>query len=105
MPPQLKKIIMGRVYRAYLLSIVFHHAFVHGLALSISAGLLAQVISIPDIVRNFVATPVGRIPHFIWGSFADTEWLVIALIGAIVLVLLSFSFNFKQRRPLNFRTS
>ncbi len=95
---QLKQTIMRRVYYAYGISLATNPALLHGIALSVSLALLFQAIYVRAIIHNFFATPVGSVPSYVWHSFTGAETFVLALIGVITFVLLSFSFTFKQGR-------
>lgn len=95
---QMKRDIMLRVYYTYAISVVFHMAFVHGLALAFSAGLLARAVSVGSILHNLAATPVGYVPTYIFNAFSGTEAFVLALIGIIVFIMLSFGITLKASR-------
>lgn len=96
----LKRSIMRHIYYAYAISLFFKPAFTQGAALSVASLLLWQTVSLPDILKNFAATPVGQAPQFVWRAFTGTETVVLFLIGVIVLTLLSFGFSRRSTKPV-----
>lgn len=84
--------IMRRVYYSYAISIVSMSIFWQGAFLSVAAFLLAKWLFVASIVRNFLAVPVGGVPHYVWGAFvkAATEGellmaLIFVLAGGVAL--------------------
>ncbi len=100
----LKRQIMRRVYYAYTLQIFSHPAFPHGMALSMSVALLAQAVSIPAILANLSATPVGMVPTYLIYSSLKTETFVLLLLGAVVFTILSFGVTIKTVRVKRLQT-
>jgi hypothetical protein len=67
----LHKIIMRRVYYSYGLSVVTSTVFWQGIFLGMSAILLAHWLNVASCIRNFLAVPVGAVPHYVTGSFVN----------------------------------
>lgn len=96
---------MRRVYYAYAISLALNPALLHGVALSLCFGILFKYVYVRAIISNFFATPVGEVPNYLWLSVTGAEVTVLALIGIITFVLLSFGVTWRHRRFSVVRTA
>jgi hypothetical protein len=66
----IQSVVMRRVYYSYALSIFTQSVFWQGIFLGAAAILLARWLHVASILNNFMAVPVGSVPHYIYNSFA-----------------------------------
>ncbi len=82
-----RRMLMRRVWYTFALSLIVRPSFVAGFAFGASAIAFWRLVSITSIVENFLATEVGQIPHYIWGSLAQAD--TAALLAFMVLTIVS----------------
>lgn len=95
---KLRRSIMRRVYYAYGLSIASNPMLLHGMALSISLAIFAQMVHVASLINNLLHTEVESVPHFIWSAFARGEVLTIIAVGVMVFTALSFPWHLARTR-------
>ena len=97
---QLSKKIMRRVYYAFALRTVIHPVFVHALVLSVSGYLLAQVVSVPDVISNFMQVRVGDAFAFFYNALLNTQTATVVLLAVIVATVLSMLWRSLSNRQV-----
>ena len=74
---------MRRVYYSYAISLVVHPMMWRGVFLGAAAILLARWLHVASIVDNLLATQVGSVPQYMYGSVTN------ALAGGELLTVLT----------------
>lgn len=86
--------IMLRVWYSYLLRVTFTRDTLRGFVLGSSAVLFFTLVSVPNVLRNFLSVEVGEVPtyivHLFVRSFGQGEVVQLIALGVVVFSLLSF---------------
>lgn len=93
----LHKTVMKRVYYSYALSFISQVVFWQGMFLGASVLLMGQWLHVASIISNFLATPVGRAPNYVfdavWGALVGGEELVVVLLVLMIVALFSAGYR------------
>jgi FtsH-binding integral membrane protein len=96
----LRRAIMRRIWYSYLLSVTLSFAALRGFVLGVSAMLFVTLVSLPSIISNILAVPLGVLPDYVWttitSAFSNGEFLTLLTFGLIIFSLLSFRFTFPK---------
>lgn len=87
---------MRRVYYAYTMSLLRNPAAFRGFIFGASFMLFLQLVSVPNILKNFLGMEVSAVPTFIFNAFMRGEVLTLLTMGIMVMSLLSFRLKIKS---------
>lgn len=85
---------MLRVYKTYGISLLKHPAAFRGFIFGASFVMFVQLVSLPNILKNFLNMEVGAVPQFIYNAFMRGEVVTLLTMGLMVMAVLSFRFKF-----------
>jgi hypothetical protein len=103
---QLQKRVMRRIYYAYLLSFLSQPMFWQGIVLGASTMLLARWLHVASIFNNILATQVGSVPQYMYGSVttALAGGEVMTVVTLVLAGMVAVSAGFRLMNTLSHKT-
>ena len=90
----LHRLIMRRVWYSYLISLILSVSAARGFLLGASTVAFFTVVSVADVIQNFLTVKVGDVPGYVRDvfvqAFVSGEFVTLLTLGVLVFSLLSF---------------
>ncbi|MGH7141066.1 MAG: hypothetical protein ACREGH_00320 [Minisyncoccia bacterium] len=100
METDIERKVMASVGAIYVARRLTSRAAVRGYVLVASLGVIASVVSVPNVLHNLFSVGVAGLPIFALTAVEHTTLLVQCGLVAILLAAASFSIDLARRAPL-----